>query len=174
MPGAEAPNPAMRSPCPIANALDLLGDKWTLLVIRDLLFFGRRRFNELQSSPEGIPTNILSDRLRRLEEHGVLVKVPYQTRPPRHEYHLTPKGADLLPIPRAEEVAEQVVLGIEPSRVLDREPSLADSGRADDRDEPLTFETPTIEGHQVLAPGCPADCHPSKSTYVFESPGWLA
>ena len=73
----------------------------TLLVIRDLLFFGKRRFNELQSSAEGIPTNILSDRLRRLEEHGAIIKVPYQARPPRHEYHLTPKGADLLTVLRA-------------------------------------------------------------------------
>jgi DNA-binding HxlR family transcriptional regulator len=103
-PPAETPCPsptAMRSACPISNALDLLGDKWTLLVIRDLLFFGKRRFNELQSSAEGIPTNILSDRLRRLEEHGAIVKVLYQTRPQRHEYHLTPKGADLLPVLRA-------------------------------------------------------------------------
>jgi DNA-binding HxlR family transcriptional regulator len=78
-----------------------LGDKWTLLVIRDLLFFGKKRFGELQSSPEGIPTNILSDRLRRLEEHGVVAKVAYQERPLRYEYHLTPKGADLLPVLKA-------------------------------------------------------------------------
>jgi len=89
-----------RSPCPIANALDLLGDKWTLLVVRDLLFMGKRRFGELLSSPEGIPTNILTDRLRRLEEHGIVAKVPYLSRPVRHEYHLTTRGVDLLPILR--------------------------------------------------------------------------
>jgi len=92
--------PEPRSGCPIANALDLLGDRWTLLVIRDLLFIGKRRFGELLSSPEGIPTNILSDRLRRLEEGGLVEKVPYQLRPPRYEYQLTAKGRDLLPVLR--------------------------------------------------------------------------
>jgi DNA-binding HxlR family transcriptional regulator len=90
-----------RSHCPIANILDLLGDKWTLLVVRDLLLFGKRRFGELAASPEGIPTNILTDRLRRLEECGVLVKVLYQPRPQRYEYHLTDKGRDLFPVIRA-------------------------------------------------------------------------
>ena len=88
----------MRSVCPIASTLDVLGDKWTLLVVRDLLLLGKKRFGELQASPEGIPTNILSDRLRRLEEHGIVVKVAYQERPPRYEYHLTPMGADLQPV----------------------------------------------------------------------------
>jgi len=90
-----------RSACPIANALDLLGDRWTLLVIRDLLFVGKRRFGEFLSSPEGIPTNILSDRLRRLEESGVVEKVPYQDRPARYEYQLTAKGRDLFPVLRS-------------------------------------------------------------------------
>lgn len=93
--------PIPRSACPIANALDLLGDRWTLLVIRDLLFVGKRRFGELLGSPEGIPTNILSDRLRRLEEGGLLEKVPYQSRPTRYEYQLTAKGRDLFPVLRA-------------------------------------------------------------------------
>jgi DNA-binding HxlR family transcriptional regulator len=94
------PQPA-RSPCPIARTLDLLGDRWTLLVVRDLLFFGKRRFGELAASPEGIPTNILTDRLRRLEECGVVVKVPYLTRPRRYEYHLTAGGQDLFPVLRS-------------------------------------------------------------------------
>lgn len=97
-PRAPSSCPQARSVCPIASALDLLGDKWTLLVIRDLLFRDKRRFNELQSSPEGIPTNILTDRLRRLEDCGVVVKVAYQSRPPRYEYHLTSMGADLYPV----------------------------------------------------------------------------
>ena len=92
---------ARRSDCPISSALDLIGDKWTLLVVRDLLFLGNRRFGELAGSPEKIPTNILSDRLRRLEEHGIVVKVAYQERPPRYEYQLTAKGADLFPVLRA-------------------------------------------------------------------------
>jgi DNA-binding HxlR family transcriptional regulator len=94
-------HPTSRSACPIANALDLLGDRWTLLVIRDLLFVGKRRFGDFVSSPEGIPTNILSDRLRRLEESGVVEKVPYQARPTRYEYQLTAKGRDLFPVLRA-------------------------------------------------------------------------
>ena len=93
--------PIPRSACPISNALDLLGDRWTLLVIRDLLFVGKRRFGEFLSSPESIPTNILSDRLRRLEEGGVVVKVSYQLRPPRYEYQLTAKGMELFPVLRA-------------------------------------------------------------------------
>jgi DNA-binding HxlR family transcriptional regulator len=90
-----------RSGCSIARTLELVGDKWTLLVVRDLLLFDKRRFGEILSSPEGIPTNILADRLRRLEESGLVTKVPYPSRPQRHEYHLTPKGADLLPVLRA-------------------------------------------------------------------------
>lgn len=93
--------PVPRSACPIANALDLLGDRWTLLVIRDLLFLGKRRFGEMLSSPEGIPTNILTDRLRRLEERGLVEKIQYQLRPLRYEYQLTPMGMDLLPVLRS-------------------------------------------------------------------------
>ncbi len=89
-----------RSRCPIANALDVVGDRWTLLVVRDLLLFRKVRFNELLDSAEGIPTNILADRLRRLQAAGVVEKTAYQTRPPRYEYRLTPRGADLLAILR--------------------------------------------------------------------------
>lgn len=89
-----------RSGCPVANALDLFGDKWTLIVIRDLVV-GKRRYGDFQKSPEGIPTNILADRLRQLELHEVIRKVPYQRRPTRYEYHLTEKGADLLPVLQA-------------------------------------------------------------------------
>ena len=89
-----------RSGCPVANALDLFGDKWTLIVIRDLVV-GKRRYGDLLKSPEGIPTNILADRLRQLEQHEVIHKVPYQRRPTRYEYRLTEKGADLLPVLQA-------------------------------------------------------------------------
>lgn len=87
-----------RSACPIANTLDLIGDKWTLLVVRDLLFLGKRLYGELMQSPEGVPSNILAERLRRLENAGLLEKSPYQQNPVRHEYRLTPKGTDLFPI----------------------------------------------------------------------------
>jgi DNA-binding HxlR family transcriptional regulator len=86
-----------RSPCPIANTLDLVGDKWTLLVVRDLLFFGKRRYQELAASPEGIPSNILADRLKRLGRAGLIEKAPYQQRPVRYAYALTDRGADLRP-----------------------------------------------------------------------------
>ncbi|MDH5511658.1 MAG: helix-turn-helix transcriptional regulator [Gammaproteobacteria bacterium] len=87
-----------RSPCPVASALDLLGDKWSLLVVRDVLFLSKRRYNELLASPEGIPSNILAERLRRLEQAGLLRKQAYQRKPVRYEYHLTPKGTELLPV----------------------------------------------------------------------------
>ncbi|SRR5712692_1710953 len=87
-----------RSTCPIANTLDLVGDKWTLLVVRDLLFLGKRLYGDLMQSPEGIPSNILADRLKRLEAAELVVKKPYQHNPVRYEYHLTPKGTDLLPV----------------------------------------------------------------------------
>jgi DNA-binding HxlR family transcriptional regulator len=89
-----------RSGCPIAGTLDLLGDKWTLLVVRDLMFYGKRRFNELQASPEGVPTNILSDRLRRLDDAGLVRKARYQKSPPRYEYLLTPMGSELISVLR--------------------------------------------------------------------------
>ncbi len=86
-----------RSACPIASALDIVGDKWTLVVIRDL-FLGKHRYGEFQSSPEAIPTNILADRLKRLEAAGLVVKELYQNNPPRADYYLTRRGADLGPV----------------------------------------------------------------------------
>lgn len=83
-----------RSSCPVACALDLIGDKWTLLVVRDLLA-GKKTYSEFQGSPENIPTNILADRLKRLSEHEIVVKNPYQDNPVRYEYLLTRKGKEL-------------------------------------------------------------------------------
>ena len=88
-----------RSFCPIASALDIVGDKWTLVVIRDL-FLGKHRYGEFQASPEAIPTNILAERLKRLEAAGLVVKEYYQDTPPRAEYYLTRRGADLGPVLR--------------------------------------------------------------------------
>ena len=87
-----------RSSCPLTNTLDLIGDKWTLLIIRDMLFLKKKSFNEFLESPEGIATNILADRLKRLEEGGIISKRPYQKTPPRHEYTLTRRGEDLRPL----------------------------------------------------------------------------
>lgn len=86
-----------RSSCPVANMLDLFGDKWTLLVVRDLLL-GKSRYNEFAESPEGIPTNILADRLKRLEQGGIVIKNPYCQKPTRYQYELTEKGKDLIPV----------------------------------------------------------------------------
>ena len=82
-----------RSHCPIACTLDLLGDRWTLLVLRDL-FRGKTRYNEFLASEEHITTNILAERLERLEEAGMVTKEPYQKNPPRYDYELTDKGRD--------------------------------------------------------------------------------
>lgn len=83
-----------RSNCPVACALDLAGDRWTLLVVRDLLR-GRRTYGELAASPEGIPTNILADRLRRMQASGLIEAAAYQKRPVRYAYALTEKGRGL-------------------------------------------------------------------------------
>jgi DNA-binding HxlR family transcriptional regulator len=91
---------ARRSACPVAGALDLIGDKWTLLVVRDLLR-GKRRYGDLAASSEHIPTNILADRLRKLERAGLVEKVRYSERPPRYEYRLTTQGRDLQPAIRS-------------------------------------------------------------------------
>lgn len=88
---------AYRSDCPIASTLDLLGDRWTLVIFRDMAF-GKARFSEFLASSEGIQRNILADRLRRMEAEGLIRKTLYQSRPDRYEYRLTAKGADLLPI----------------------------------------------------------------------------
>jgi len=92
-----------RSPCPITATLDFLGDKWTLILIRDL-FLGKKTFSEFQSSPEGIPTNILAERLKRLVENGIVTKEAYQERPVRYAYLLTEKGDALAPV--VDEVAQ--------------------------------------------------------------------
>lgn len=83
-----------RSPCAVANGLDLVGDKWSLLIIRDMLL-GKRTYGEFAASPEGIPTNILADRLERLEDAGIITSSVYQERPVRYAYELTDKGKDL-------------------------------------------------------------------------------
>jgi DNA-binding HxlR family transcriptional regulator len=84
----------LRSPCAVACTLDLVGDKWSLLVVRDLLR-GNSTYGELQNSPEGIPTNILADRLKKLEEARLITKSAYQHRPVRHAYRLTENGKAL-------------------------------------------------------------------------------
>ena len=79
--------------CSIARALELVGERWTLLIIRDA-FLGRRRFDEFQESL-GVARNVLTERLNRLVEEGILERSAYSERPPRSEYRLTEKGRDL-------------------------------------------------------------------------------
>ena len=90
----KTPEKFARSACAIANTLDLVGDKWSLLVVRDLLH-GKRTYGELAASPEHIPTNILADRLKKMEDTGLIEAKPYQQRPVRYAYALTDKGRDL-------------------------------------------------------------------------------
>ena len=87
-----------RSTCPISFALELLGDRWSLLVLRDLVFRQRRHFREFLESPEGIATNVLADRLERLELHGIIRKEPDPDDRRRNVYSLTEAGLDLVPL----------------------------------------------------------------------------
>ena len=84
--------------CPVAAALGVIGERWTLLIVRDLLRQGPRRFQDLESSLQGVSPNTLSARLKRLEEAGVIERRFYEQHPPRAEYMLTEKGRALGPI----------------------------------------------------------------------------
>lgn len=88
----------MRSDCPISYALDFFGDKWSLLIIRDMIFDGKRFYKDFLESKEGMATNILSDRLKKLEAQGVVVSRVYEKLKTRKEYFLTEKGKDLVPV----------------------------------------------------------------------------
>lgn len=83
--------------CPVARTLDVVGDRWTMLILRDLSW-GRNRFSTLLESLNGISANLLSDRLKRLEAAQMVVQVPYSAHPPRSEYKLTPKGKAFVPV----------------------------------------------------------------------------
>jgi DNA-binding HxlR family transcriptional regulator len=80
--------------CPVAKTLELVGDRWTLLIVRDLLA-GPRRFQDLLASQPGIAPNILSDRVKLMEEHELITRRFYSEHPPRAEYELTAKGKEL-------------------------------------------------------------------------------
>lgn len=90
-------NVSFRSSCPISCALDLVGDKWSLLILRDMLFFNKQTFKALSSSPEGIASNILSNRLAKLEKCGIISKSPHPTNRKTKIYTLKEPGLDLLP-----------------------------------------------------------------------------
>jgi DNA-binding HxlR family transcriptional regulator len=86
-----------RSGCPIATTLDIVGDRWTLVVVRDMLC-GKATFGEFLASPERIATNVLADRLALLERHGLAERASYVEHPPRFRYRLTAKGRALVPV----------------------------------------------------------------------------
>ena len=87
-----------RSDCPISCSLDMWGDKWSLLIIRDLMFNKKSTYGDFLKSPEGIATNILASRLQTLEENGIIEKSEHPDSKAKVLYRLTQKGIDLLPI----------------------------------------------------------------------------
>jgi DNA-binding HxlR family transcriptional regulator len=87
--------------CPVAQTLDLIGERWTILLLRDLLLHGPRRFQDFQASLSGIAPNTLSSRLKAMEDNGLVRRELYSERPPRLEYVLTDKGKSLGPIVKA-------------------------------------------------------------------------
>lgn len=95
---AREPVSARRSGCPVSAALELLGDRWSLLLIRDMMVRGYRTFREFQHAGEGIATNILSNRLRRLEAHGIVQAEPAAEDGRSTHYRLTEKGIALAPV----------------------------------------------------------------------------
>lgn len=84
--------------CPVARTLDIIGERWTILLLRDLLRLGPRRFQDFQESLSGVAPNVLSARLKALEEKGIVERRLYSDRPPRVEYLLTKKGKTLGPV----------------------------------------------------------------------------
>lgn len=88
----------LRSQCPVACGLDIVGDHWTLLIVRDLLMLGRHEFRDILEGDEGISSNILSDRLAKLQQDGLVASIVHPDNKRRKLYYLTPKGKDLIHI----------------------------------------------------------------------------
>lgn len=84
--------------CPIARSLDVIGERWTILIIRDLVRLGPRKFQDFQQALAGISSNTLSARLKRLEDAGIVERRFYAQHPPRAEYLLTERGKELAPV----------------------------------------------------------------------------
>ena len=87
--------------CPVARTLDMIGERWTILILRDLFLHGARRYQDFQESLSGLAPNTLSARLKSLEGHNLIERKLYSEHPPRLEYHLTEKGRSLGPIVKA-------------------------------------------------------------------------
>lgn len=91
----------MASSCAIAAALDTFGDRWSMLVLRDILYHGKSTYSEFLASPEGISTNILADRLKKLEAAGLIKRKAYQSNPVRYAYQPTKKAKGVKPVLKA-------------------------------------------------------------------------
>ena len=87
--------------CPLARTLDIIGERWAVLILRDLFLGGARKFQDFESSLSGISPNTLSARLKRLEDGGIIERRFYEEHPPRAEYVLTAKGRELGPVMKA-------------------------------------------------------------------------
>lgn len=87
-----------RSLCPVSSALDIIGDKWSLLIVRDLVFEGKNTYGQYLRGEEGIATNILADRLEWLEQAGIIKRSPHPDGRTKSTFKLTAKGADLIPL----------------------------------------------------------------------------
>ncbi len=87
--------------CPLARALDIIGERWAVLILRDLFLDGARKFQDFEDSLTGISPNTLSARLKRLEDGGIIERRFYEEHPPRAEYVLTAKGRELGPVMKA-------------------------------------------------------------------------
>lgn len=94
----ENKNEVFRSLCPVATSLDVIGDKWTLLVLRDMLFFHKTTFNEFKAAPESMPSKMLSNRLKKLEAWGYLRRKKGETNKKNVHYLLEEKGVETFPI----------------------------------------------------------------------------
>ena len=86
-----------RSDCPISSSLDIFGDRWSLLLVRDLMLHKTRTYGDFTKSAEKIATNILANRLQLLEDNGIIIKLPYPDNKVKGLYKLSPKGVDLIP-----------------------------------------------------------------------------
>ena len=93
-----APEKAFRSECPLNFAVEMLCDRWSLLILRDMMFWGKRSYSEFMRSDEGIATNVLADRLEDLLQKGLITKTPDEGDRRRDVFSLTPAGLDLAPI----------------------------------------------------------------------------
>jgi DNA-binding HxlR family transcriptional regulator len=92
------PPPERRSGCPLNASVEMLGDRWSLLIVRDMMLLGFRTYNEFLASHEGIATNILADRLRKLQSHGIITAARDPADNRKQIYLLTKKGIDLAPV----------------------------------------------------------------------------